>query len=293
MAELISMVASAQDIGTRSRQEDAVVAHASHGADPLLAVLSDGMGGHDDGDLASRIIASEMFGELFIAAARKSAMQRQSTNVFRAALNCANLRLKQHIDAGRLGQNTGGTLICVTIHDNQLRWISVGDSSLYLLRDNTLRRLNVLHSMAAQLDLMVANDQIDAETAKAHPDRHCLTSAVTGREIVSIDCPDGAQNLLPGDVVVLASDGIDVLTENDIARIVKDNKEDDCAAIARALLNAVKKADVPDQDNTSIIVIKSKEAVPKRRGAIAWLGHRIVAAAGFTWHCLGGARLRT
>ncbi|MEM7520013.1 MAG: protein phosphatase 2C domain-containing protein [Pseudomonadota bacterium] len=265
MTDITVSAALAQDIGARDRQEDAALFHAPDVDEPTVAVLSDGMGGHDDGDLASRIIAREVFGELYIAAARPEALRRQSVPVLRAALDSANARLQQHINAGHLSSNTGGTLICATIQDNQLRWLSVGDSSLYLLRKGKISRLNELHSMATQLDLMVAREQMDRKTALAHPDRSCLTSAITGAEIPKIDCAGTGQALESGDIVLLASDGINVLSDRQIRKIMHRKRGQDSEAISAALLHAVTKRRAPDQDNTTVITLKV-EGVPERRG---------------------------
>ncbi|MEM7438059.1 MAG: protein phosphatase 2C domain-containing protein [Pseudomonadota bacterium] len=272
MSELIAQTAAAQTIGTRDRQEDAVVAYASDDGGPALAILSDGMGGHDDGDLASRVIASEMFSEIFIAAARLGTFCDHAPQVFRAALNCANQRLSHHIQAGRINKNTGGTLICATVLDGTLRWLSVGDSWLYVFRQGQLTQLNETHSFARQLDQMVENDLIDAQAALNHPDRNCLTSAVTGSEIPKVDCPDRGYKLAPDDIVILASDGIDILGPHEVRKSLRRTQAKSSAKIARSLLQTVRAKDAADQDNSSVIVIKMQRADVKRAGN--WLGLR-------------------
>ena len=255
MPALVLQAASGQHIGQRSRQEDAVIAQFPQGDLPGLAVLSDGMGGHDDGDLAGRILASEMFGELYLSAARPSDGPDAAPQVFRDALARTNARLKQHIDAGCISADTGGTLLCITIEAGNLRWLSVGDSPLYLYRAGDLRRLNDLHSMAAQLDLLVRNGALDAEAAAHHPHRHCLTSAVTGSEVPRIDCPSKAFELQEGDVIVLASDGLNVLTDIMITDLIARHAPAGSAAITDGLLAAVRTRDAPHQDNTTLVVI--------------------------------------
>ena len=256
MPDLKAQAACGQHIGQRSRQEDAVIAQFPEGGLPGVAVLSDGMGGHDDGDLAGRILVSEMFGELYLAAARPVSGPDAPTAVFHAALERANTRLKQHIDAKCISADTGGTLLCVTVEGGALRWLSVGDSPLYLYRDGRLRRLNDLHSMAAQLDLMVRNGAMEASAAAEHPHRHCLTSAVTGQQIPRIDCPTDALALAPGDIVLLASDGLNVLDETEIAALLRQHVRADSASLARALLGAVRRREAPHQDNVSLVVIR-------------------------------------
>ncbi|SMX50141.1 PP2C family protein-serine/threonine phosphatase [Maliponia aquimaris] len=262
MPELVAEAATAQHIGDRQRQEDALIAHVPGGEGPGIAVLSDGMGGHDDGDLASRILVSEMFGELFLSAARQPLTQRGGDALFRAALDSANTRLHQHIGAGCISDDTGGTLVSVVLDEGRLRWLSVGDSLLYLCRGGSVKQLNQLHSMAAQLDLMVAQGAMDQSAARSHPHRHCLTSAVTGRQIPRIDCPDQALALRAEDTVLLASDGLNVLRSAEIAKLVARHAGHGSAAIARALVAAVGAKAAPDQDNVSVVVIRVSAAPP-------------------------------
>lgn len=255
MTELSVRIAKAQHIGDRPRQEDAVAFHAAEGCEPTLAVLSDGMGGHEDGDLASRMIIGEVFAELYLAAARPNAFSRSSAIVFDTALNAANRRLKESIEEKLISDETGGTLICASVQHGQLRWLSVGDSMLYLYRDGQLRLLNEIHSLGVQLDKMVAADELPAEAAKDHPDRNCLTSAVTGGPIPKIDCPEQALDLQDGDLVLLASDGIEALKTRRLEKIIAQLLETG-GDVAAGLIAAIKAVGGVEQDNTSIIAIE-------------------------------------
>lgn len=267
MIELIAEAATAQDIGCRKRQEDAVIAHFCQRDDLGIAVLSDGMGGHEDGDLASRILAGEMFGELLLSSARRPLFRANAPAILGAALGSANRRLQRHIDDGHISRDTGGTLTSVMILGGELRWISVGDSPLYLLRDHRFMRLNEDHSMAPQIDLMVENGELDAEAARRHADRNCLTSAVTGRRIPRIDCPDKALPMAPGDLLILASDGVNVLEDEHIGAIALRTRARGATAVAEGLLDAVRKQQTPDQDNTSLVVMHLRKA-PATEGFI-------------------------
>lgn len=277
MRDLQTAVASAQDIGRRKRQEDSLIVQPPQGADPLFAVLSDGMGGHADGDLASRILVQEMFGELFVAAARLPALLDRPADVFRAALKCANNRLDEHIRAGHIGQDSGGTLVCVTVTEDRLNWLSVGDSLLYLFRDNTLTLLNEIHSMGNQLDQMVSKGLLDTESARNHPHRQCLTSAVTGSDIPKIDCPERAMDLRDGDVVLLASDGLGALPEDDIARLLRRHAAAPQEDIAQALLDAVTSVNRRNQDNTSLVIIKIEDQTEEPAGLLSRVVQRFRA----------------
>lgn len=261
--QIVAEAATATHIGARKRQEDAVLADFSRGSDLGLAVLSDGMGGHDDGDLASRIIVSEMFGELFYSGARLDALQSAAPDTLRHALHAANRSLVRHANSGCISADTGGTLVTVALIGHHLRWISVGDSPLYLYRDGALHRLNEIHSLGAQIDMMVRCGEIDAADAQDHPQRHQLTSALTGRDIRHIDCPEAALHLKQDDVVVLASDGLNVLADQQICDLIRRYRHKPSQRIAAALMANVEAQRNPDQDNASLIVIKMEPARPK------------------------------
>jgi hypothetical protein len=139
---------------------------------------------------------------------------------------------------------------------------SVGDSLLYLLRDGMLKRLNDDHSMGPQIDLMAKNGMLDAEAARTHPQRNCLTSALTGKDIPELDCPPRRLELEDGDIIVLASDGLQSVAEEDIASIL-DSLRPESRDIATALLRAVAAEGVSDQDNTSVAVIRVYQPEPE------------------------------
>lgn len=275
MGNLVAEAGSAQDMGRRARQEDALIAQFSPGAGPGVAVLSDGMGGHDDGDLASRVLVSEMFGELFLLAARRRVLTSNAGALFRGALDKANARLKHLIGEGCISRETGGTLVSIAVVDGCLRWLSVGDSPLYLYRNGALRRLNEVHSMQERLERLVAMGQMDAAAAETHPQRHYLTSAVTGAPIPKVDCPDEAVSLQDGDVVVLASDGLNVLDDTQVEGLIKRYRHKTSSHVAEVLLDAVRACNAPEQDNASVVVIKVDQEARKQIGALTAIGREL------------------
>ena len=260
MIEALADVATATAIGRRDRQEDAVFAQFTEGADTGFAVLSDGMGGHDDGDLAARIIVSRIFGSICLSDRTDSADHSRSPGRLRQAVLFANQGLRDQIDVGMGKEGMGGTVITTILREDTLNWISIGDSGLYLFRRNRLSRLNEIHSLAPQIDLMLRHGEIDAETARHHPQRNCLTSALVGAGINRIDCPTQPIELRRGDIILMASDGLDVLEASQIRGILRRNRSASSQQISRALLQAVAESNAPDQDNVSIVVIKPQRA---------------------------------
>ena len=104
-----------------------------------------------------------------------------------------------------------------------VEWVSVGDSPLFLLRRGEILLLNEDHSLAPEIDKLAAAGKMTWEDAKADPRRHFLRSALTGADIDLIDRSRRPLALEPGDVVILASDGIHTLSEPDILRVVNEH----------------------------------------------------------------------
>jgi serine/threonine protein phosphatase PrpC len=252
--------ASAISRGARPYQEDAYIADFSRGADVGFAVLADGMGGHAAGDVASQIVVTEVFSELTFQ--RKSYEDNACAlpGILRQAADCANQSIQSYTDAHPQSKGMGATLTACVVLDDALYWISIGDSPLFLFRDNQLQQINEDHSMGPQVDLMVETGALSEADARAHPDRSVLTSALFGERIARIDCPENACDLRPGDTIIIASDGLQYLSEDDIARVLRERPFARSADIVDALMGAVQGLNDPDLDNVTIGLVQVQYA---------------------------------
>jgi PPM family protein phosphatase len=249
-------VASAISQGRRPYQEDALVADFSLGADFGFAVLADGMGGHAAGDVASKIVVTEVFSELKLQSGDPSAFSTSLPEILRDAAVAANDCVKGHIAAHAETTGMGATLLAPVLVGRKLYWISIGDSPLLLYRDGEVRQLNEDHSMAPQIDFMVRTGLITEEVGRNHPDRSCLTSVLGGEEIARIDCPSEPLELKDGDILIVASDGIQYLAYDEIEDLLRTHSEKPSRWLADALLSRLESHDDPEQDNASFSVIK-------------------------------------
>jgi len=159
----------------------------------------------------------------------------------------------------------GTTIIAIYINRNILNWISVGNSSLlkispYRLGKHTIGRLNSKHTIEELLQKQYAHGEITQEDIDKVPNKHKLTSSISGREISMIDSGDGLA-LDSNDVLILATDGVDTLSEEEIKNIVLDNRSNGRVAIN--ILDEVSKKKSPNQDNASIIAISLKDKKSK------------------------------
>jgi serine/threonine protein phosphatase PrpC len=238
------MIASGQIVGDRERQEDALATARLHdGGKTLALVLADGMGGHAGGDVASHLAVKTVLGHL------GEAGPAQLT----PAIFAANDAIARAMDADTALDGMGCTLVAATVQGAELRWASVGDSALLLLRRGQLSRLNADHSMRGVLAEMVAAGRLTAEEAARAPTRNALRSAVSGEEIDLIDAPDDALPLAPGDLVLLISDGVETLSTAEIAAIADRAAARGARRVAGDLLAAVDARRAPHQDNASVI----------------------------------------
>jgi serine/threonine protein phosphatase PrpC len=245
--------ASRKSQGARPYQEDdcAIVrVRSSQNGEALLAVLADGMGGHAGGAVASDV-ATRSFIEAYRASSAETAERLQ------LALSTANESIAGRSDQEPNLQGMGCTLVGLMASDDRLDWISVGDSPLWLYSGGALRRLNEDHSMAPLLQVRVERGEMTASAAAVHPSRNALRSAVAGEDIPLVDLAFMPLQAQAGDVVLLASDGLCSLSDAEIVYILRRNREGSAEQMADALVSAVDSLGRPDQDNTTVVVLRA------------------------------------
>lgn len=253
--------ASASTPGAREHQEDYcafAVAEPSiptmEGLGPpagaeLIAVLADGMGGHVAGARAS-VTACRSFIETYTGTDGLTRYRLAN------ALGASNLAIANEVQRDSSLTGMGCTLIGAAFSTRGLRWVSVGDSPLYLFRDRKLYQLNADHSLAPILDRLAATGEISPDDALHHPQRHFLRSALTGQSIELIDLADNVLPLEPGDWIVIASDGIEALSHGKLANLIDRHQEESPEALARAIIAGVEALRDPGQDNTTVMAIR-------------------------------------
>lgn len=258
-------VASAVSIGRRDCQEDAIVTDFPQGAEHGFVVLADGMGGHAAGDIASRIVVTEVFSELKLRSGDPDRLEADINRILRNAAATANDCVQAHTRAFPRTSGMGATLLAPVLLRDRLFWISVGDSPLLLYRDGILTQLNEDHSMGPQIDHMVRSGLMAAERARNHPDRNCLTSVLIGRDIAHIDCPSEPLLLRDGDIVIAASDGLQFLDQDEIAASLAGLGDAGSTRITETLMRRIEALADPDQDNVSVSVIRVSQGERRPR----------------------------
>jgi PPM family protein phosphatase len=258
-------VASGISQGARDYQEDAITADFPVGAEAGFVVLADGMGGHAAGDVASKIVLTEVYSELKFHYANVDAFEASAPDILRGVADLANQSLRQHASTHPETEGMGATLVVPALVENRLWWVSIGDSPLFLYRNGKLSQLNEDHSMAPQIDFMVQAGLLEAEEAANHPDRNCLVSVLMGSKIAKVDCPATPLELKAGDIVVCSSDGLQFLPNAQIEKILARYRKTRSTEIAERLLEELHRLADPDQDNISFTVIKVNDASVRPR----------------------------
>ena len=215
----------------------------------LLAVLADGMGGHAGGAEASAVAC-----DAFIAA------YQSGTGAARArlagALDTSNRAISAALKRDRSLAGMGCTLIGAAFTDEGLNWVSVGDSPLLLFRDGRLYQLNEDHSLAPVLDRLARMGEMSAAEAESHPRRHFLRAALTGATIELVDLSASVLPLRPGDLILLASDGIEVLSHAEIADMLALHDGEAPEQLAEVILAAVEAKADANQDNVTVMAVR-------------------------------------
>jgi serine/threonine protein phosphatase PrpC len=207
------------------------------------------MGGHVSGETASRLACDQYVQSFSTGNGSVASRMEQSLLASNEALTSAIQ------DNGAL-KGMGCTIVAGYLDEEGLRWISVGDSALLLYRNGTLRRLNADHSVGAMLNKQVEAGLIAPEMAMNDPRRRALRSALTGATIPLKDCEFDAYPLQASDWVVLATDGLEVLTGNEIATAIQKHEHQEAEMVARSLIAAVEQKRERYQDNTTVIVLR-------------------------------------
>ena len=247
-------VAGGQIQGDRDYQEDdfsirlLTDENAPADEDRLLLVLADGMGGHAGGAVASETVV-QAFQDAFHHTPDGIADR------FNAGVSTANDAVKEKQQADPNLSEMGTTLIAAVVIGPALYWVSVGDSLLWVFRDGRLHRLNADHSMRPVLQDLVELGRMTEEEALNDPRANQLRSAIFGDAVPLIDMNADGFGLERGDLVVLASDGLETLPDEALAEVIMAGA-DDAQGIVEALLDGVARAGRPGQDNTTALVYR-------------------------------------
>jgi protein phosphatase len=225
----------------------------SHG---WLFVLADGVGGQEQGEVASRTAV-----ESVLAGFRAAAAGESHSTLLARLIQTANTHV---FEAGHRSKSNGAgmatTMVACAFRFDRAVVAHVGDSRCYLLRHGQARALTSDHTMAA--DQIRAGILSRREAAKAAT-QHVLSRSLGGDLFVSVDVSEHL--ILSGDVFLLCSDGLHgAVPEAEIAAVV--SRFQGVAEAAQTLVSVANERDGSDNVTAQIIRVRSVERVGMYRG---------------------------
>ena len=238
----------------RENNEDAFLVELDAG----LFIVADGMGGHAAGEVASEI-AVHTVAEILLEQddPDETRLERATPDDdeairerLRYSTNQASLRIRREAMANPAQTGMGTTLVVLLIEDDVAHLGHVGDSRIYLFRDDRLHRLTRDHTVVQQ---EIDAGRLSPELARIVPHKNILTQSVGYHGPVEPDT--STRPVEPGDVFVLCSDGLtDPLDDAQLAQIIRATPPEDLAEtlVQEALVNGT-------EDNVTVIVVRVVE----------------------------------
>lgn len=222
-----------------------------------LAIVADGMGGHQAGDIASRLAVESIVQELTVLPEELPLEERK--HAVKQSILRANDTIYQ-IASQDEKYTQMGTTIVVALIDNQYAVLGhIGDSRAYAVNRNGMRQLTEDHSLVREL---VKSGQITAEEAERHPRRNVLIRALGTDKEVQVDMNEAA--LEAGDILLLCSDGLtNMLSTNTMWSTIIDPSLP-LEVIADRLVGQAIEAG--GDDNISVILVQSSDVDSEQKG---------------------------
>ncbi len=199
----------------------------------LLGIIADGIGGHKAGEIASKIAVATII---------SSVAESDGTDplwILKSALLEANHSITSEAANDDSRKGMGSTVACALVIDSALYIATLGDSRLYLVRDNVIQQLNIDHTWVQEaLEVGVIN----SEEARSHPRRHLIRSYLGSSDPIHPDLRlymDSEENqeqakanqglpLVPGDQILICTDGLtDLVTDEEVLEILVGEESKD------------------------------------------------------------------
>ena len=266
-------MASATHTGmVRAHNEDSI------GMDPNigLAVLADGMGGYNAGEVASGIAVALITKETRDTVSRIPPYEKDredgeltAAKILRNVSARANGSIFQAANSQPQYAGMGTTLVAALLCDNQITVAHVGDSRLYRLRDDKLAQLTRDHSL---LQEQIDSGMITKEMARRSQNKNLVTRAVGIEPEVETDI--STFDAREGDTYLLCSDGLNDMVEDEDIHLTLSSLGANLPLAANQLVQMAN--DNGGRDNISVILVRVKKPFPAARGWLSrlktWFG---------------------
>ena len=254
------LISGKTDVGRmRDHNEDNIAWDTSLG----LALLADGMGGHNAGEVASAI-AVDVIRDSIVSSLQSLAgdegeddvgQSREAAYGFSAvvheAISSANQAILEHAEGQPQCAGMGTTIVMALFQGPFLTLAHVGDSRIYRLRDGELRQMTTDHSLVQEL---VENGFLTLEEARASANKNLITRALGIDTVVEADVR--SESYEAGDLFLLCSDGLsDLVPDEEIHTLLNVHVDDgQLDEAADALIDMANERG--GADNISVILIR-------------------------------------
>lgn len=221
--------------------EDAVETAEINGG--LLAVLCDGVGGDNGGDLAARIaLKSALY--FFSASENKDNLEK-----IKLAIEESNSFVLNHSSASAQQKNMATTLEIIYLKDNFVYWGHIGDSRIYHLKSKRLNQITKDHSLVQKL---LDEGYLTHKQAADHPQKNVIIKALGDNQIIEPDLSKIRLNENEENKLFICSDGVSNLISN--SELEKVLNYDDLEEIKSSLIKMIRLRGA--KDDYSFIIIE-------------------------------------
>ena len=267
-------IATCTDPGmVRSHNEDSVAADASIG----VAVLADGMGGYNAGEVASGMATTVLTAELqqLLASGEGRVMngdagRAHAESILRTEIAKANASIYQAAQSQPQYAGMGTTLVVALFYDNRVTVAHIGDSRVYRLRGDELVQITKDHSL---LQEQIDSGMITPEQARFSQNKNLVTRAL-GID-PTVDAEIREYQTRPGDLWLLCSDGLNDMVDDEDIGMTLQALSGNLKLAAQQLVQMAN--DNGGRDNVSVVLVRVVRDYAMPRGLLArlfgWLKH--------------------
>lgn len=210
-----------------------------------LYILADGMGGYNGGEVASKLAIDSVKKYIENNFEKEKETKESILNLIKSAIEYANMIVYKKSKEVKELEGMGTTLDVCLIYNNKIFIGHVGDSRIYRIRQNVMRKLTKDHSYVQKL---IEDGTITREEAMTHPKKNMLMKALGCTPYVEPDVR--ARNYIVGDILIMCSDGLtNMVKEEEIYKTVIE----DAVEAPKKLIEQANK--LGGYDNITVITI--------------------------------------
>ena len=230
----------------RTHNEDSVII-INNARDEYILAVADGMGGHKAGEVASAIATNHIRDSFY--SLETIGTKEEAIDWLRMIVKEINEKIFEYADKNPESKGLGTTLVIAIKTDDYILYGNIGDSSGYVIKNNTLHKVTKDHTYVG---LLLNNGRLTEEGAKNHPGKNLLTRALGANDPIEIDIFD-IDTSVKG--LFLCSDGLtNMVSDEQIEKILNSN-----IPIEEAIAKLIKKANLRGgTDNITVAYLKKE-----------------------------------